>query len=293
MKILVFGKAGQVARSLAERAEFHPEISLVNVGRDRADLEVEGAPGRVIVEERPDLVINAAAYTAVDQAEDEPDRAFKVNAEAAGQIARAAAGIGAGLIHLSTDYVFDGTAGAPYVEDSPTNPLGVYGRSKLAGEERVRAAHPHATIIRTAWVYSPFGRNFVGTMMALGGNRDRITVVDDQSGNPTSAIDLADALLTLAEAGGGRTGRIFHLAGAGTATWFDVACQVMAERDRHSLPAAKVAAIKTADWPTRAARPANSALDCGAVAAAFGIRLPDWKGSVAHCVTRMARSHAL
>ena len=293
MKILVIGKSGQVARSLAERAEFHPALDIVAVGRDRADLEVQGAVAGIIAGERPDLVINAAAYTAVDQAEDEPERAFRVNAEAAGEIASAASDAGARLIHLSTDYVFDGTSETPYPENAPTNPLAVYGQSKLAGEDQVRSHHPGATIVRTAWVYSPFGRNFVKTMMGLGGERDRINVVDDQHGSPTSAIDLAEGLLILCRHSDSAGGRTFHLAGSGTATWFDVASHVMAERERHSLPAAKVAPIGTADWPTRVARPANSVLDCSAIEQAFGIRLPDWHESVAETVVRIARSRAL
>ena len=293
MKILVIGKTGQVARGLAERAGFHRGIDLATVGRNQADLEVEGAAARIIADARPDLVINAAAYTAVDQAEDEPDLAFRINADAPGEIAEAAAAAGAGLIHLSTDYVFDGTSDGPYSEGAATNPLGVYGRSKLAGEATVRAAYPAATIVRTAWVYSPFGRNFVTTMMALGGERERINVVDDQRGSPTSAIDLAEALLTLCARSAGAEGRTFHLAGSGAATWFQLASHVMAERERHSLPAAIVDPISTADWPTRAARPRNSVLDCSTIEQDFGIRLPDWRQSVAETVARIARTHAL
>ena len=293
MKVLVFGKTGQVARGLTERSEFHPALELLTVGRDQAELEIEGAAARVVAEARPDMVVTAAAYTAVDQAEDEPDRAHRINAEAAGEIARAAAAARAGLIHLSTDYVFDGHSESPYREDAPTNPLGVYGRSKLAGEANVRAAHPSATIVRTAWVYSPFGRNFVKTMMALADERDQISVVDDQRGSPTSAIDLADALLTMCERRGDASGRTFHLAGSGTASWYEVAAHVMAERAKHGLKTAEVVPITSREFSTRAARPRNSVLDCSAVSETFAIQLPDWRTSVAETVTRIARSHAL
>src|SRR5437660_1636965 len=203
MKVLVTGTEGQLARSLVERARLHPAIDLVAIGRPMLDMEVAGSAAAAIAEAAPDVVVNAAAYTAVDQAEDEPERAFRVNADAAGEVAAAATRAGAAVIQLSTDYVFNGRAEGPYREDAPVDPLGVYGRSKLAGEEQVRAANPRHAIVRTAWVYSPFGRNFIKSMMAGAGVRDRLTVVDDQRGSPTSALDLADGLLAMVEAGGG------------------------------------------------------------------------------------------
>jgi dTDP-4-dehydrorhamnose reductase len=236
----------------------------------------------------PDLVINAAAYTAVDQAEDEPERAFRINAEAAGEAAAAARKVNAAIIQLSTDYVFDGRADAPYNESAPTNPLSVYGASKLVGEEAVRAANPHHLILRTAWVYSPFGRNFVRTMIAAARDRDSLNVVDDQHGSPTSALDLADAILAIAADWSLDSGHTYHLAGSGSASWFEMASEVMANCHRLGLPAADVKPIATADWPTRAVRPPYAVLDCAEIAGDLGIRLPDWRQSVATTVERLA-----
>src|SRR4051812_19276650 len=197
MKILVTGTEGQLARSLVERALLRNDIELVALGRPELDLKAPGSAAAAIAEAAPDLVINAAAYTAVDGAEDEPERAFRINADAAGEVAAAAVRAGAAVIQLSTDYVFDGRGEDAYREDASVNPLGVYGRSKLAGEEQVRSANPRHAIVRTAWVYSPFSRNFVKSIMAAAGTRDRLTVVDDQRGSPTSALDLADGLLAM------------------------------------------------------------------------------------------------
>lgn len=236
---------------------------------------------------RPALVVNAAAYTAVDKAEEEPALAFRINGEGAGEAAAAARNVGAAIIQLSTDYVFDGEASEPYAEDAPTNPLSVYGRSKLAGEEAVRAANPDHLILRTAWVYSPFGRNFVRTMIAAAAKRDALDVVDDQVGCPTSALDLADAILSIAEQRSG-FGDTFHLAGSGSASWFELASEIMASCRRLGLPAAEVRPIATADWPTKATRPAYAVLDCAKIERDLGLRLPDWRRSVAATVERLA-----
>src|SRR4051794_12803168 len=264
MKVLVTGTQGQLARSLVERGSRRVGIDILAVGRPELDMEAPGSAERVIAVAAPDVVINAAAYTAVDQAEDEPDRAFRVNAAAAGEVATAAARIGASVIHISTDYVFDGRGTEAYSEDGATNPQGVYGRSKLEGEEQVRAANPRSTIMRTAWVYSPFGRNFVKTMLAASQTRDVLTVVDDQRGNPSSALDLADGLFSILDSwrAGPRTGsgETYHLAGTGTTSWCGFARRIMTECREQGLRAAEVEAIRTADWPTRAARPKNSAL---------------------------------
>ena len=199
MRVLVTGQEGQLARSLAERAADHPELDIITTARDLVDLSCAGSVAAAIAAVRPDLVINAAAYTGVDLAEDEPALAFRINAEAAGETAAAALQAGAAIVQLSTDYVFDGESSEPYREDAPANPMSVYGRSKLAGEEAVRAANPLHLILRTAWVYSPFGRNFVKTIVAAARDRDRLDVVDDQHGCPTSALDLADSILAIAD----------------------------------------------------------------------------------------------
>jgi dTDP-4-dehydrorhamnose reductase len=292
MKVLVTGTEGQLARSLVERARLHADIELVALGRPELDLERLGSAGLAITESSPDVVINAAAYTAVDQAEEEPERAFRINADAAGEIADAAARAGAAVIQLSTDYVFDGRGDGPYREDVLVNPLGVYGRSKLAGEEQVRAANPRHAIVRTAWVYSPFGRNFVKSMMAAAATRDRLTVVDDQRGSPTSALDLADGLLTMIEAGGG-WGETYHLAGGGEATtWCGFAREIMGQCAANHLAAVPVEPIRTENWPTRAVRPRNSVLDSSRFEEAFGFAMPDWRLSVREVVERLAREAA-
>jgi dTDP-4-dehydrorhamnose reductase len=291
MKILVTGAEGQLARSLVERAAARSHMRLVALGRPRLDLAREGSATSAIEALRPDIVVNAAAHTAVDTAEDEPQLAFRINAEAAGEVAAAAAGVGARVVQVSTDYVFDGRNKDPYREGDPTHPLGVYGASKLAGEERVRGANPRHTIVRTAWLYSPFGRNFVRTIMDAALVRDVLTVVDDQLGSPTSALDLAEGLLAMTdgwkdspEVG---TGETYHLAGRGVASWCALADHVMGECRARGLASAEVRPIGTADWPTRAARPANSVLDSGKFASDFGFIMPDWRSSVSSVVARI------
>ena len=292
MKVLVTGRDGQLARCLVERAAGREGIELVAVGRPELDLEAAGSAARVIAEASPNVVINAAAYTAVDQAEDEPDRAFRINADAAGEVAAAARSAGAAIVQMSTDYVFDGRSAEPYGEDSATNPLGIYGRSKLAGEEQVRTANPDHVILRSAWVYSPFGRNFVKTMMAAAETREELTVVDDQFGNPTSALDLADGILAMIERWrhGGRTGLgdTYHLAGSGSTSWCEFAQAIMDECRVLGLPAAEVRPIRSDEWPTRAARPQNSALDCARFARDFGFTMPQWRDSLRVVVERLA-----
>jgi dTDP-4-dehydrorhamnose reductase len=284
MKVMVTGRSGQLARSLAERATASEVIA---VGRPELDLEIPGSAEAAIRRIGPDVVINAAAYTDVDSAEDEPDRAFRINADGAGEVAKTAKALDIPLIQISTDYVFDGSASDAYAEDAAVAPLGAYGRSKLAGEEKVRAANPKHLILRTSWVYSPFGRNFVKTMFDAAEQRDELRVVADQRGCPTSALDLADALLRLIERWNGQ-GATYHLAGSGEASWYDLACEVMSVRKRLGLRVAKVQPIATADWPTRAERPRNSVLDSGKFERDFGFRLPDWRPSIAEVVERLA-----
>lgn len=292
MKILVTGAHGQLAWSLAERAADFTGIELTAIGRPRLDLAVPGSAEAVIVKERPAVVINSAADTDVDGAEEHQLLAMRLNAEAAGEIAAAAAAIGAPVIQLSTDYVFDGRAAKPYAESAPTKPLNAYGRTKLAGEEAVRKASGNHLIVRTAWVYSPFGRNFVKTMFEAAEERDELRVVADQRSNPTSALDLAKALLEIARAWqqGGMTGQgqTYHLAGTGDASWHELAEEVMAQRRKLGLRAARIVPIPARDWPMRAVRPKHSVLDCRKIGRDFGIRLPDWRQSVGEVVKRLA-----
>lgn len=291
MKILVTGSSGQLARSLIERAATLTECQLLAVGRRQLDLEAPGSAERVIREIMPDIVINAAAMTDVDGAEEERLRAHRINADAAGEVAAAATQIGARVIQISTDYVFDGTKPEPYDESDPTGPINSYGRSKLAGEKAVQAATADHLIMRTSWVYSPFGRNFVKSMFEAANDREELRVITDKRGSPTSALDLADALLVIVDRwADDRTGlgNIYHVAGSGSASWYDLAEEVMRQRAQSGLQAARVMPIPASDWPMRAARPDNSVLDCSKFARDFGFRMPDWRSSVADTVRRLA-----
>jgi dTDP-4-dehydrorhamnose reductase len=292
MRVLVTGREGQLARSLAERAEANSGLSLETVGRPELDLERPESIAAAIAAAAPDVVVNAAAYTAVDQAEDEPEQAFRINAAAAGEVAAAARRAGARIIQVSTDYVFDGSAGGAYAETAPTAPLGIYGHSKLEGEQKVAGANPDHLILRTAWVYSPFGRNFVRTMLNAAQTRDRLNVVDDQHGNPTSALDIADGILAILRRWAGEPGhglgQVYHLAGTGATSWCGLARQIFAEAAALGLPTAQVSPIRTEDWPTRAVRPRNSRLDCAKLESDFGYRAPLWQESVAATVRRLA-----
>jgi dTDP-4-dehydrorhamnose reductase len=271
--ILVFGETGQVARELARQAP------VVTLSRAQADLMDPAACADAIRAHRPRAVINAAAWTAVDRAESEEEAATVINAHAPGAMARECADLGIPLVHISTDYVFDGTGTAPWTPDSPTAPLGAYGRSKLKGEEAVRAAGGPHVILRTSWVFSAHGANFVKTMLRLGAGRPVLRVVADQWGAPTPAAAIAEACLTIADrliAAPGLSGT-HHFAGFPDTTWAGFARAIM---ETAGLPA-EVEDIATADYPTPARRPANSRLDCSALARDFGIPRPDWRAGLA------------
>lgn len=288
MKFLVTGRHGQLARSLAERGG--EEVQLL--GRPELELAVPGSARAAIVAASPDLVVNAAAFTAVDLAETEEAAANHINAVAAGEVAEAARDLGVPVIQISTDYVFDGRGSEPYAETAATNPINAYGRTKLAGEELVRAGSPDHLILRTSWLVSPFGKNFVRTMVDLGRQRDSLSVVADQHGNPTLALDLADAILAIARrwSTGDRAGlgQTYHLAGSGIASWFDLAVAVQDELASIGAKSALVSPITTADWPTAAARPAYSALDSAKFTRDFGHVMPDWRASLSPIVARLA-----
>ncbi len=291
MRIAVTGREGQVARALAEAGPARG-TTIVLVGRPALDLADPSGVLPALREARPDVVVNAAAYTAVDKAESEPDLAMAVNGRGAGAVAEAAKALGVPVIQISTDYVFDGTADRPYREDDATGPMGVYGASKLAGETAVAAANPRHAILRTAWVYAPFGANFVRTMLRLAGTRDEVGVVADQHGCPTAALDIADAVIDVARRlaaapdDGSLTG-MFHLAGQGEAVWADVAEAVFAASSARGGPQARVRRITTADYPTPARRPANSRLDGAKLTRIYGLTLPAWQDSVTACVHRL------
>lgn len=274
MRVLVTGAAGQVGAELM-RAAWPAGVAVTGVDRRGLDITDATAVDAVVAELAPEVIVNAAAYTAVDRAETEPDLAQAVNATGVAHLAAAADRHGSRLVHLSTDYVFDGTKDGWYVEDDPVAPLGVYGATKLAGEQAAAAAERHL-ILRTAWVYGALGANFVATMLRLGAERDELAVVADQRGCPTAAVDIAAAIVDLVTAGldGDELSGTFHLASPEEATWHEFACAILSEQIAGGRLA--VRAIPTTDYPTPAARPANSRLDSTAIADAAGIVLPAW-----------------
>lgn len=289
LRILQFGKTGQVGLELLARAPLRGH-RITALGRDIADLADPAQAGRAIGAADADIVINGAAYTAVDRAESEPDLAMRVNGESVGVIAEACAGRNIPLIHLSTDYVFDGTKPAPYLETDPTNPLSAYGRSKLAGEAAIRERQPAHVILRTSWVYSPFGSNFLKTMLKLGAEREELNVVDDQHGSPTAAGDIALACLEVAErvalAGGGAPWGTYHYAASGETTWRRFAEAIFAAAPWAGIRA-KVRPIPTSEYPTPARRPRNSRLDCAKIARAFGVRPRPWPEAMAQVLAEI------
>ncbi|MDB5582887.1 MAG: dTDP-4-dehydrorhamnose reductase [Bradyrhizobium sp.] len=291
MRVVVTGLEGQVARALAERGDSRG-YDIVRLGRPALDLAgASEAIGAAVAAAHPDLVVSAAAYTAVDKAEAERDLAFAVNATGTEAVARAARDIGVPLVHLSTDYVFDGLKHDLYVESDATAPQSVYGASKLAGEAMVLAAHPDSAVLRTAWVFSPFGNNFLKTMLRLAESRDEIGVVHDQRGSPTSALDIADAVLDvgarLVADPAPRLRGVFHLTNAGEASWAEFAEHIFRSSEAWGGPTARVRRIATADYPTPAPRPRNSRLDCALIAERHGVRLGDWRDAVASAVARL------
>jgi len=291
VRIIVIGREGQVARALAERAPAHGAKAVL-LGRPKLDLADPSGIEDILLDTGGDLIVNSAAYTAVDQAESEPELAEAINGIGAGAVAGAAATMNVPVIQISTDYVFDGAAGRPYREEDETRPLGVYGSSKLLGEQAVADATGNHAILRTAWIYSPFGKNFVRTMLRLAADRDEIGVVADQVGSPTSALDIADGVLAvgknLVEKPQDSALRgIFHMAGEGFASWADFAQEIFAASTRLGGPGARVRPIATADYPTPAKRPANSRLDCGKLASIHGVALPPWQTSLEPCIRRL------
>lgn len=283
-RILITGGSGQVGHCLKAQLEGCAELSIP----DSTALNIADRRSvRQAVETfRPDYIINAAAYTAVDKAESDAERAFAVNRDGARHLAEAAEAAGAAMLHISTDYVFDGAGGAPYDEAAPTAPQNIYGASKLAGEQAVLAACRRAVVMRTSWVFGAHGQNFVKTMLRLGRERDSLGIVADQYGAPTAATDIAAALITvvrrhtpeqLAERAG-----IYHYCGSPYASWFEFAETIFAEAAAQGV-LAKIPAVKpiaTADYPTPAKRPADSRLDCGKIRAVFGIGPCDWHSAL-------------
>ncbi len=287
MSILVTGGAGQLATALAERGGARVHV----VGRPALDFDRPDTIDVTFTATRPALVINAAAWTAVDAAETDAAGAMRANRDGPARLAQLCAAASIPLIHVSTDYVFDGRKGAPYVETDPVGPTGVYGATKLAGEQAVLAACPRAIVVRTSWVYSATGKNFVRTMLNAAQTRDHLRVVADQKGCPTAAPELAQTLLGIASAleSGWRDAYagVFHSCGEGWTTWHGFAEAIFDESARHGGKRPVVEAITTADYPTPAQRPADSRLDCEKLAQVFGLRQPEWRTSLAETVARL------
>jgi dTDP-4-dehydrorhamnose reductase len=294
MRLYVIGGEGQVARSLREATSQCDNIICAFGLRPDVDLLSPSSIAKALADFRPDVVVNPAAYTAVDRAESEPDKAFALNCDGARFVAKAAADHGAPIIHLSTDYVFDGKKKELYLESDPVEPQTVYGRSKLEGELAVAEANPKHIILRTSWVYAPFGNNFVRTMLRLAAERDRLRVVDDQFGCPTYAPDIAHAIIAIAQNSIGLGWRaqyagITHLAGPDIRTWYAFARDVIHESAARGGRSVPVDPISTSDYPTPAIRPANSGLSTGRLESVFDIRLRPLKSSLADCLDRLFR----
>ncbi|MBU2533478.1 MAG: dTDP-4-dehydrorhamnose reductase [Alphaproteobacteria bacterium] len=293
MRILVTGKGSQLGRALAERSSTAPGLQFDFAGRERLDLESPERFVSVLDTSRPDVIINAAAETAVDIAERVPDYAMKVNAAAPGRLAELAGRRGVRFVQISTSFVFSGDKPEPYTEFDRVDPRTAYGQSKMAGEMRVREALDNHVIVRSAWLYSPFGQSFVRTMLRLAADRDEVRVIDDQWGNPTSADDLAAGLIAMCnywlqapEMGVGRT---FHLAARGSASWAEFAEETYAISRQLGGPSARVKGIPAHGDPIKGKRPANARLDSELFRETFGYRAPDWRQSLRPVVERLLR----
>ena len=290
MRALLLGGTGQVGEEIRALA---PEkgIDIVAPAHAEVDLQDASSIARIIASEPWSAVINAAAYTDVDRAESEQAAAFAVNAEAPSRLAAETGRRGIPLVHISTDYVFDGKKGSPYVEQDEVAPLNAYGRSKLAGERGVQAASPRHVILRTSWVYSPYRKNFVRTILRLAGERDRLTVVADQRGCPTAASDIAAACLDIAMRCASEPERapygIFHFAGAGEATWFEFAKAIVEMSTERTGRSAQVVPIRTVDYPTPAARAADTRLDCSLIGRVYGIKPRPWRRALEETINRL------
>lgn len=291
MRIVVTGRHGQLARSLIEGAA-GVGCELITLARPEFDLARIDHIAAAIDRLAPDLVVNAAAYTAVDQAESNADAALLINGAAAGALAAGCARRDIPIIQVSTDFVFDGTKPEAYVETDAMRPLNVYGASKMLGEQLVAAANPRHLIVRTSWVVSPFGHNFVNTMLRLAVERERLSIVDDQQGAPTYAPHLASAILALAQAMAAapptdpRWGT-YHLTNAGETTWYGLAHATFTRAASAGVRIPKIEPIAASDYPLPARRPANSRLDCRKLQGTFAIALPPWQIGVDACVDRL------
>lgn len=292
MKVLILGTPGQLGHELM-RAAWPAGTELAGLAYPEFDMANPDAVEAAIACRHCDVVVNATAYTAVDKAESERDLAYAINAAGVGRLAAACKAKGVPLIHVSTDYVFDGTKDGAYVETDPICPVNAYGATKEAGEALLRATWERHVILRTSWVYASHGANFVKTMLRFGRERDEMKVVDDQHGAPTAAADLAAAIVDICGQIVGKTDApwgTYHLAGTGWTTWADFAEHVFQRLERQEGKRPRLTRIPTAAYPTPAKRPANSRLDCSKVAAAFGVKLPPWRDSVDRALDELLAS---
>lgn len=295
MRLAVTGLHGQVVRAMLERAHDW-KVDVIPIGRPQIDLADAATIAGAFDALHPDAIVSAAAYTAVNRAEAEPELAQAINCTGAAAIAAEAARLNVPVIHLSTDYVFNGRSDRPWREDDVPDPLGVYGRTKLAGEHAVAAATANHAILRTAWIYSPFGSNFAKTMLRLAREMEEVKVVEDQIGNPTSAGDIADGIAAVArnlvEKADPALRGTFHLSSRGEASWADFAEAIFALSAEAGGPSARVRRISTAEFPTPTERPANSRLDCGKLARVHGVALPFWRDSARTVIARLVSESA-
>ncbi|HRK17660.1 MAG TPA: dTDP-4-dehydrorhamnose reductase [Hyphomicrobiaceae bacterium] len=293
-KVLVIGRTGQVGHELM-RARWPDGWSVTGTDRGEMDLAEPDTIRHALAQRAPDVIVNAAAYTAVDRAETDRDRAFTVNADALAIIGGDAAARNVPVLHISTDYVFDGSGTRPWRETDPTGPLGVYGASKLAGEHALLAAQPRSMILRTSWVYGVHGNNFVKTMLRLGGERDEVSVVDDQFGAPTAATDIAETLVVMAfqarlppnTAISSDVWGVFHYSGAGETTWHGFAEHVFRHLETRKGRRPVCRPIPTSAYPTPARRPANSRLDCSRIARTFSVTPRNWREALDRVLTQL------
>ncbi|SFP28789.1 dTDP-4-dehydrorhamnose reductase [Pseudomonas sp. NFPP28] len=287
MKILICGQHGQVSRELQQRLQGLGE--LIVLGRDQLDLANAEQIRQQVRAHRPSLIINAAAHTAVDQAESEPDAAFAINAIAPGILAEEAKALGIPLIHYSTDYVFDGSKPAPYTEADTPNPLGVYGQSKLAGEQAIAAVGGQYLVLRTSWVYSNHGKNFLLTMQRLLQEKPQMRIVADQIGAPTWAGSIADSTLALIErwqAGTAGEWGVYHLTAQGETSWFGFAEAIGEHLRKQGKACAELEAIPSSAYPTPAQRPLNSRLDCSRLQQQWHVSQPQWQDALRECLAQ-------
>lgn len=290
-RFVVTGINGQVVQALIERSAVRSDVEIFAVGRPVLDLSRLETIEPALRAAKPAAIVSAAAYTAVDQAETDEATAFQVNGAAVGEIARVARAMGVPVLHLSTDYVFDGEKPSPYQETDGVNPIGVYGRSKLEGENQLTASGADHVILRTAWVYSPFGKNFLRTILRLASERDTLKIVADQRGNPTSALDIADGVLNVIDhllaSPVSELRGVLHLAGSGEASWAEFASEILAQSVALGGPTARVEPITTAEFPTPARRPKNSRLDCSRLQRVHGLTIPIWQESLSKVIRRL------